>query len=59
MPNRPQFSRRAILVIITVLSVPLAMFARGLFIVGYFALCVAAGGSIGYLLPDRAMESIR
>jgi len=53
MPKRPQFSLKAILVIIAVLAVPLAMMVSGdglLFLFGCFALCLAVGGSVGYLL---------
>ena len=44
---------RAILVIITVFSVPLGMMASGhdvLFGLGWFAVFAAGGGSLGYLL---------
>jgi hypothetical protein len=53
MSKRPQFSLKAILVIVAVLAVPLALLGSGhprSFIPGYLAFCVAVGGSVGYLL---------
>jgi hypothetical protein len=50
---RPRFTLKAMFVIVAVLAVPLGMFASdtpGLFFVGYFALFVGGGGSLGYLL---------
>ena len=52
MPNRPQFSLKAILVIVAVLSVPLAMFAtrNGLpRLWGVVLLFPILGGCVGYL----------
>jgi len=53
MSKRPQFSLKALLVIIAVLAVPLGMMVSGsvvLFALGYHGLFVAFGGSLGYLL---------
>ena len=52
MSKRPQFSLKALFIIIVVLAVPLGMFTSGnttLFIVGYLASFVQAGGILGYL----------
>ena len=57
MSGRPQFSLSALLVIIAVLSVPLAMMVSGkpsVLILGYFALLTGGGGSLGYLLGGEA-----
>jgi len=56
MPNRPRFSLKAMLVIIAVLSVPLAMIATWyptLSVIGYYLLFAVGGGSLGYLLGGR------
>ena len=53
MSKRPQFSLKALLVIIAVLSVPLAMMGsedRILFAFGCFVLLLTGGGTLGYLL---------
>ncbi len=53
MSKRPQFSLKAILVIIAVLAVPLAMMVSGQHHVshfGYYTLFVVGGSSLGYLL---------
>jgi hypothetical protein len=50
---RPQYSLKAILVIVAVLAVPLGMVVSGndvLFGLGCFSLFVAGGGSLGYLV---------
>jgi len=52
MPARPQFSLKAILVIIAVLSVPLAMMRMSVWI-GVLFLLPALSGSVGYLLGGK------
>ncbi len=61
MPNRPQFTLKAILAILTVLSVPLGMMVSGyggLRVIGYFLLLATSGGSLGYLLGGRGLAFI-
>jgi len=53
MSKRPQFSLKALFVITAILAVPLALLGsegRILFNLGLFALSLAGGGSLGYLL---------
>jgi len=53
MSERPQFSLKALLVIIAVLGVPLGMMGSVndlLFLLGIYITCVNLGGSVGYLL---------
>ena len=50
---RPQFSLKAMLLIVAVLAVPLGMMVSAdhlLFLFGCYALCIGIGGSVGYLL---------
>ncbi len=53
MSKRPQFSLKALFIIIVVLAVPLAMLGSGdldLLALGMHAIVPAVGGSLGYLL---------
>jgi len=56
MSKRPQFSLKALLVIIAVLAVPLAMMVSGVYVLaggGAILAIPALFGSLGYLLRGR------
>lgn len=61
MPNRPQFSLLAVLVIIAVLAVPLAMIATHaavpVFIAGLLLFPIL-GGSVGHLVGGKRLAGI-
>ena len=56
MSKRPQFSLKVLFIIIVVLAVPLGMMVSGnvvLSVVGYHALFLAGGASLGYTAGGR------
>ncbi len=53
MPNRPQYTLKALLVIITALSVPLAVIGRSMSLESVLLLFPVVGGNAGYLIDGR------